>query len=191
MSSINTVFIESLIADYETLSEHMISIDLGATQKIVSHLTKLLVLACASCYEQGFQEAYVSYAEIKSAEYVDKPHGFDNYDKDKNVYQRFSFGRIDEPDDTRQLSSVKNFLQPLKFFGNGFYEKILAEIEGDAEREREVNAFHEIFVMRNLVAHKTFVDIPGGLIRNKSFNDIKDLHYRAIGFANYLVIQFS
>ena len=190
MSTINTAFIENLIADYETLNEHMIEVDLGVLQKITAHLTKLLVLACASCYEQGLQDAYVSYAERKSKEYADKPHGFDNYDKDKNVYQRFSFGRMDEPDDTSELKKVKNFLKPLNFFGNKFYDKILAEIEGDTEKEREVNAFHEIFVMRNLIAHKTFVDIPGGLIRNKTFNDIKELHHKAVKFASYLAGQF-
>ena len=61
------------------------------------------------------EEAYTNYAQRESDRYGDRPHGFDNDKRDKSVYQKFSFGRIEDSGDCRQLPEVKRMLEPLKF----------------------------------------------------------------------------
>lgn len=60
-------------------------LNIGSRKKAV-HLTKILILACASYYEQQLQEAYTNYAQRESDRYGNRPHGFDNDKRDKSVY---------------------------------------------------------------------------------------------------------
>lgn len=82
-------------------------------------------------------------------------------------------------------------LEPLKFFGEKFRDNVYNEINGDIDKERQLKAFQEIFVIRNLIAHQTFVEFTSNKIRGKSFLDIKHMHDDAIRFVEYLKGKFS
>lgn len=190
MSNTNA-FINDLVDDFNKVQELILPNEPTVAQSISVHLTKVLILTCASHYEQLLQNAYTVYAEHQSAIYGDKPHGFDNDKRDKSVYQKFQFGRIETPEDLNQLPEIKKLLEPLKFFGERFRDSIYNEVSADFEKEKQLKAFQEIFAIRNLIAHQTFVEFNSTKIRGKSFNDIKQLHSDAIQFVNYLVGKFS
>lgn len=184
-------FINDLVDDFNKVQERILPDEPTTAQNLFVHLTKILILTCASYYEQQLQTAYIAYAQHQSDYYGDKPHGFDNDKKDKSVYQKFSFGRIEDSEDLSQLPEIKRMLEPLKFFGEKFRDKIYNEIVSDADKERQLKAFQEIFAIRNLIAHQTFVEFTSNKIRGKSFTDIKQLHEDAIKFVIYLIEKFS
>lgn len=183
-------FIDDLVEDFNKVQEKIFPDEPTTAQNLSVHLTKILVLTCASYYEQQLQDAYISYAKRESERYGEKPHGFDNDKRDRSVYQKFSFGKIDNPEDFNQLPEINKVLKPLKFFGEKFHDKIFEEINGDIEKEQQLKAFQEIFVIRNLIAHQTFVEFTSSRIRGKSFLDIKQMHEKAIKFVEYLKGKF-
>jgi len=191
MTTIDTSFIDELIDDYNILTTEMITVNPGATSNITVHLMKLLILACASCYEKEFEKAYEIYAKAKSDRYGDSPHTFDNHKSDSYAYHRFKIWRMDSIDSNAMHHGVKSFLEPLKFFGKKFHESIEREVLGDDIRYREADAFHEIFIMRNLLAHNAHIKIRDGIIRDKTFNEIADKHKDALEFLKYLISKFS
>ena len=184
-------FIDDLVDDFNKVQEKILPDEPTTAQNLSVHLTKILILTCASYYEQELQTAYIAYAQQESVRYGDKPHGFDNDKKDKSIYQKFSFGRIEDPEDLSQLPEIKRMLDPLKFFGEKFRDKIFSEVSSDADKERQLKAFQEIFAIRNLIAHQTFVEFTSNKIRGKSFADIKRLHEDAKIFVGYLIEKFS
>jgi len=186
----NPTFINNLIQDFNKIQEIIMPVEPTTAQNISVHLTKILILTCASYYEQKIQDAYISYAQRESDSYGDRPHGFDNDKRDKSIYQKFSFGRIESSEDQNQLPEIKKLLEPLKFFGEKFRDKVYAEINGDFEKEKQLKAFQEIFAIRNLVAHQAFIEFSSNKIRGKSFMDIKNLHDDAIKFVEYLISKF-
>ena len=187
----NIPFIDDLVEDFQKVQEMILPDEPTTAQNLSVHLTKILILTCASYYEQQLQNAYITYAQRESERYADKPHGFDNDKRDKSVYQKFSFGRIEDSEYSSQLPEVKRMLEPLKFFGEKFRDRIYDEINGNADKERQLKAFQEIFAIRNLIAHQTFVEFTSNKIRGKSFLDIKNLHEEAIKFVEYLKGKFS
>ena len=187
----NIPFIDDLVEDFQKVQEMILPDEPTTAQNLSVHLTKILILTCASYYEQQLQNAYITYAQRESERYADKPHGFDNDKRDKSVYQKFSFGRIEDSEDSSQLPEVKRMLEPLKFFGEKFRDRIYDEINGNADKERQLKAFQEIFAIRNLIAHQTFVEFTSNKIRGKSFLDIKNLHEESINFVEYLKGKFS
>ena len=186
----NNSFIEDLVEDFNKVQELVLPYEPSTAQSLSVHLTKILILTCASCYEQKLQEAYTDYAQKQSDIYQDRPHGFDNDKKDKSVYQKFRFGKIETPESQNQLPEIKNLLEPLGFFGERFNNKVLSEITADPEKEKQLKSFQEIFAIRNLIAHQTFVEFSSNKIRGKSFTDIKLIHDDAIKFVDYLVDKF-
>lgn len=192
MDSNDTIpFIDDLVEDFNKVQEIVLPEEPTTAQNLSVHLTKILILACASYYEQQLQDAYITYAQHESDRYGDKPHGFDNDKRDRSVYQKFSFGKIEDSEDLRQLPEIRRMLEPLKFFGEKFRDKIYNEINGDTDKERQLKAFQEIFAIRNLIAHQTFVEFTSNRIRGKSFSDIKQLHEDALEFVKYLKAKFS
>lgn len=184
-------FINDLVEDFNKVQEKILPDEPTTAQNLSVHLTKILILTCASYYEQQLQNAYIAYAQRESDRYADKPHGFDNDKKDKSVYQKFSFGRVEDSEDLCQLPEIKRMLDPLKFFGEKFRDKIYNEINADTNKERQLKAFQEIFAIRNLIAHQTFVEFSSNKIRGKSFADIKQLHEDAIKFVKCLIAKFA
>ena len=118
-------FIDDLVEDFNKVQEIVLPEEPTTAQNLSVHLTKILILACASYYEQQLQEAYANYAQRESDRYGDRPHGFDNDKRDKSVYQKFSFGRIEDSGDCRQLPEVRRMLEPLKFLGRNFVIKYI------------------------------------------------------------------
>ena len=108
-------FIDDLIEDFNKIQEKLLPYEPTTAQNLSVHLTKILILTCASYYEQQLQNAYIAYAQRESDRYADKPHGFDNDKRDKSVYQKFSFGRIEDSEDFSQLPDIRRMLEPLKF----------------------------------------------------------------------------
>lgn len=184
-------FIDDLNNDFKKVQEKILLDEPTIGQNLSIHLTKILILTCASYYEQQLQKAYIEYSERESDKYADKPHCFDNDKRDKSVYQKFSFGRIEKSDDKSSLPEIRRMLEPLNFFGEKFRDKIYHEVDGDSDKEKQLKAFQEIFVIRNLIAHNTFIEFTSNKIRDKSFNDIMRLHNDAIEFVNYLIKNFS
>jgi len=186
----STVVIDELIKDYDQCRVRLETDEPSVFQNVSVHLTKILILTCTSYYEEQLQQSYVNYVKALSDMYADKPHRFDLSKKEKSVYQRFNFGEINKPDSQNSLPELKRFLEPLHFFGDKFSKKIIQELVGNDEKEREVKAFQEMFVMRNFIAHQMYVGFSNGSIRGKSFEEIKRLHYEAIKFVNYFTAQF-
>lgn len=184
-------FIDDLVEDFNKVQEKILPDEPTTAQNLSVHLTKILILTCASYYEQQLQNAYIAYAQRESDRYADRPHGFDNDKRDKSVYQKFSFGRIENPEDLSQLPEIKRMLEPLKFFGERFRDKVYNEVSGDIDKERQLKAFQEIFAIRNLIAHQTFIEFTSNRIRGKSFLDIKRMHEDAVEFVEYLKGKFS
>lgn len=184
-------FIDDLVEDFNKVQEMILPDEPTTAQNLSVHLTKILILTCASYYEQQLQNAYITYAQRESDRYADKPHGFDNDKRDKSVYQKFAFGRIEDSEDLSQLPEIRRMLEPLKFFGEKFRDKVYNDINGNTEKEKQLKAFQEIFAIRNLIAHQTFVEFTSNKIRGKSFLDIKQMHDDAIKFVEYLKNEFS
>ena len=115
-------FIDDLVEDFNKVQEIVLPEEPTTAQNLSVHLTKILMLACASYYEQQLQEAYTNYAQRES--------------------------------------------------------------------ERQLKAFQEIFAIRNLIAHQTFVEFSSNRIRGKSFSDIKQMHEDALEFVKYLKSKF-
>lgn len=192
MCADNTIpFIDDLVKDFTKVQELILPDEPTTAQNISVHLTKILILTCASYYEQELQSAYITYAQREANRYGARPHGFNLEQKDKSVYQKFSFGRIEDSEDLRQLPEIKRMLEPLKAFGDAFKEQVYNEVSDDLEREKQLKAFQEIFAIRNLIAHQTFVEFTSNRIRGKSFSDIKQMHGDAIKFVEYLKGKFT
>ena len=68
MSDTNS-FINDLVDDFNKVQELILPDEPTVAQSISVHLTKVLILTCASHYEQVLQNAYTSYAERQSAVY--------------------------------------------------------------------------------------------------------------------------
>lgn len=183
-------FIDDLVNDFNKVQEKILPDEPTIAQNLSVHLTKILILTCASYYEQQLQDAYITYAQQEADRYADRPHRFDYDKRDKSIYQKFSFGRIADSEDLSQLPEIRKMLEPLNFFGEKFREKIFNEINGDIDKERQLKAFQEIFAIRNLIAHQTFVEFTSNRIRGKSFLDIKQMHKDAIKFVEYLKEKF-
>lgn len=184
-------FIDELVDDFNKVQTLILPEEPSTAQSLSVHLTKIFILTCASHYEQSLQNAYTSYAQQQSDIYGDKPHCFDEYKKEKSVYQKFKFGKIENSEDQNQLPEIRQLLKPLMFFGEKFQEKIYNEVSTDSEKEKQLKAFQEIFAIRNLIAHQTFIEFNSSKIRGKSFNDIKNLHNDAYAFVKYLISEFS
>ena len=183
-------FIDNLVDDFNKIQELILPNEPTTAQNLSVHLTKILILTCASYYEQQLQNTYIEYAKREAERYGNKPHGFEIDKKDKSIYQKFSFGRIEDSEDLSQLPEIRRMLEPLKSFGEKFKEQVYNEINGDSDKERQLKAFQEIFAIRNLIAHQTFVEFTSNKIRGKSFLDIKQLHEEAIKFVEYLKDKF-
>lgn len=182
--------IQDLKDDFDKVQEKIFPEDPSTAQNISVHLTKLLILTCTSTYEQRLQEAYINYARQESARYGDRPNRFDFDKSDKSVYQKFTFGYIEDANDLKTLPGVKKSLEKLNFFGEKFRDAIEAEVNNDVDKENQLSAFTELFAIRNLIAHQTFVEFSSNRIRGKSFQDIMDLHKKAILFVDYLIGKF-
>ncbi len=183
-------FINELVQDYNTVQKVLLEDDPSTAQNLSIHLTKILILMCASYYEQQLTEAYVEYAQRQSDYYGDRPHSFDNDQWNKSIYQIFKFGRIENPEDYNQLPGIKNMLKPLGVLGERFRETIYFEIDGNDEMEQQLKDFQEIFALRNLLAHQTYVEFTSNKIRGKTFLDIKQMHNNAMKFVVYLMDKF-
>ena len=183
-------FIDDIVNDFKKIQKVLLTEEPTTAQNISVHLTKIYILSCTSYYEQKLQDAYLSYAKKESDIYAERPHPFDNAKNEKSVYQKFSFGRIEDSKDTNDLPNIKNLLEPLKYFGEQFRDKIFNEINGNSEKEKQLKDFQEMFVIRNLIAHQTFIEFNHSNIRNKSFLDIEMMHKDATKFVDYLCAQF-
>ena len=188
---ITNPFINELVHDYKIVQEKVLEEDPSTAQNLSVHLTKIMILMCASYYEQQLTEAYVEYAKGESDRYGDKPHGFDNDQRNKSIYQKFQFGKIENPEDYNQLPEIRKMLKPLEVFGEKFRDKLISEIEGDIEKEQQLKDFQELFALRNLLAHQTYVEFSSNKIRGKSFLDIKQMHDNAMKFVKYLKEKFK
>lgn len=184
-------FIDELVQDYNRVQDTVLEVDPSTAQNISIHLTKILILMCASYYEQQLTEAYVEYAKKESEKYGYRPHGFDNDQRNKSIYQKFDFGRVENPEDHNQLPEIKTMLGPLNVFGKKFRDKIIEEIDGNVEKEQQLKDFQELFALRNLLAHQTYVEFVSNRIRGKSFLDIKQMHDNAMKFVIYLKEKFQ
>ena len=183
--------IDELYNDYKIVQEKLMMEDPSTAQSLSIHLTKILILTCASYYEQQLVGAYIQYAKKESDYYGNRPHGFDNDQRNKSIYNKFTFGKINTPEDYSQLPEIKNMLEPLNVFGDKFRNSIIDEISGDIEKEGQVKDFQELFALRNLLAHQTYVGFARNTIRGKSFSDIKQMHDNAYKFVIYLKQKFK
>ena len=184
-------FIDDLVSDFNIVQEKLLTEEPSTAQNLSVHLTKILILTCASYYEQKLQNAYIAYARRESDRYGERPHGFDNDQRNKSIYQKFQFGRVENTGDFNQLPEIRKMLKPLEFFGEKFRDKVIQEVEDDPSKEQQLKAFQEIFALRNLLAHQTFIEFTSNKIRGKSFQDIKHLHEDAIQFVDYLTGKFQ
>ena len=62
----NNSFIEDLVEDFNKVQELVLPYEPSTAQSLSVHLTKILILTCASYYEQKLQKAYTDYAQKQS-----------------------------------------------------------------------------------------------------------------------------
>lgn len=164
--------IEELVEDYDFVKSRLLLEEVSVAQNIQRHLTKMLILSCASYYENAVTNALVAYAQKHSKKYKNLPHGFDTIEK-RSFFQMFDFGRD-------KLKNAKAFFNPLSFFGIQFKETLIAEVSGNEEHEQNMLAFQEVCSMRNSLTHNDLITYSDA--SSKSFEDIKALHDKAIKF---------
>lgn len=177
------VAIERLVLDYNLVTDKLNDEEPSVVQDIQRHLTKMLVLSCASYYEQTITEALKEYANQCSGQFADIPNGF-SVIGNRSFHQMFDFSRK-EP----KLKEANKFLKPLDYFGSIFMKSLVAEISEDIERVTHMSAFQEICTLRNFLVHNDLINSP--VIRDKTFNDIKLLHYKALFFVELLREKFK
>lgn len=168
--------IEELVDDYHFVRTHLLTIEVSVAQNLQRHLTKMLILSCASYYENTIINALKSYSQKHSKKYKGAPHGF-NYIEKYSFFRMFDFGR-------EKLKNTKAFLSPLAFLGDEFKEALVVEVSANEEKEMNMQAFQEICSLRNSLAHNDLITYSDA--SSKSFEDIKALHDKAIKFLSLL-----
>lgn len=173
--------IEELVLDYDYVKDSVLKVDMSVAQNLQRHLTKMLILACASYYENSIARAIFDYSQNQAKKYCNAPHGFD-FVGTYSFFKMFDFGR-------EKLKTVKEFLGPMNFLGATFKQSIITEISQNEEIVRNMQAFQEICSMRNSLAHNDLITYSD--MSSKSFEEIKGLHDRGVEFLNFLVSKFE
>jgi|LSQX01.3.fsa_nt_gb hypothetical protein len=168
--------IEELVEDYNFVKSNLLAVEASVAQNLQRHLTKMLILSCASYYESKITNTIVAYAQENSRKYMESPHGFDMLER-QSFFRMFEFGRD-------KLNSIRSFLSPLSFLGTRFKEALIIEVSNNEEKERNMFAFQEMCSMRNSLAHNDLITYSDA--SSKSFEDIKALHDKAIKFLSLL-----
>ncbi|GHV19683.1 hypothetical protein AGMMS49959_05390 [Planctomycetales bacterium] len=176
------VAIENLVDDYKCVRDKFLSSEPSSAQNILHHLKKMLILSCASHYENAIMDALKDYAKKHSAKCDCSPHGFDKM-SEYSFFKIFNFGRNDE------IKKPTDFLKDIHCLGEGFKNAIIKEIAEDDSKKAKMNAFREICLMRNALAHCDLISY--NVAENKSFDDINNLHKDAMQFVKLFTSKFD
>ena len=172
--------INELVEDYDFINDKLLLDEPSVAQNIQRHLTKMFVLSCGSYYEAIITNAIKQYSVKHSSKYKEQPHGFNGIGE-LSFFRMFDFGR-------EKLNNVNSFLSNFISFGKEFKKSFIEELERDENKTDSAMAFQEICSMRNSLSHNDL--ITSLCSSNKSFDDIKDLHNKAIVFVELFVSKF-
>ena len=173
--------IDELVDDYNFIKDNLLIDEPSVAQNLQRHLTKMFILSCGSYYETVITKALRHYSQKHSSEYKNLPHGFD-YIGELSFFKMFDFGR-------ERLNVANAFLNPFKQLGIEFKKSLVNEINLNDDRTDSMMAFQEICSMRNSLSHNDLIISSDA--SNKSFDDIKGLHKKAIMFVEFLTSKFT
>ena len=165
--------IDKLISDYNELTKFLLeSGKLSESINVKDHYRKILLLSCASYYETKIISAIKAFVKQKSSD--ERLCEFINNKAINRQYHTYF--------DWKEKNNINNFLG---LFGNDFKKKISAEIKQDVSLSNNVSAFLTIGAERNLIVHENFLEYN----LEKTFEEIVELHNKAIQFIEYLEKQ--
>ena len=174
--------INELIEDFSFLKETLTLNEPSVSQNLMRHLTKMLVLSCASYYENSLTNSIRVYTIKHIQKYEFRPHGFDVMGK-RSFFQMFDFGR-------ERPNKPKAFLSPLDYFGREFRDTIVNEVVANEKLEMQMDSFQEICRLRNSMAHNDLITVDDAIL-NKSFSEIIIIHQNAVEFLDYLKAKIT
>lgn len=165
--------IQNLIDDYQELHKFLISEGkISEAVEINNHYRKILLLSCASYYES--QIIYIIQEFVKKHSTDERIFVFMN----NKAIQRQYHTLFDW-----ESSNINKFLG---LFGSEFKCKVSKEIN-DNKLQEYVKAFLTIGNERNKMVHENFLEYK----MDKTFEEIVELHSKAINFIEYLSKTFG
>jgi len=164
---INTI--TDFVGDYRELKTLLIENgQISLENNIEHHLRKIMLLSCASYYENEIQEMIKSFVSRNSND--EKVLFFvSNKAIARQYHTYFDWGK-------------NNINQFLGLFGTEFKEKIQKKIDENAELKEEMKAFLTIGDERNKMVHNNFISYK----LDKTFDEIISLNDKAESFVSFL-----
>ena len=165
--------IDKLILDYNELTKFLLeSGQLSESINVKDHYRKILLLSCASYYETRIVSVVKNFVKQKSSD--EKLCEFvSNKAINRQYHTYFNW---------KEKNNINNFLG---LFGDNFKNKVSTEIRQDESLESNVTAFLIIGAERNSIVHENFLEYN----LEKTFEEIVELHNKAIRFIEYLEKQ--
>ncbi len=166
--------IKEFIEDYRELKEFLIQNGkISLENDIENHLKKVMLLSCASYYENEIQRIIKEFIERNS--------------KDEKVKYFVINKAIARQYHTYFNWDGKNINTFLGLFGSEFKKEISNTIAQDEELKVQMNAFLEIGSERNKMVHENFMVYQ----LEKTFDEIIKLNEAAEKFIDFLRKQFE
>lgn len=164
--------IQSLIDNYQELHTFLISEEkISESIEINNHYRKILLLSCASYYESQITDIIRKFVKMHSND--EKILIFvDNKAIQRQFHTLFDW----------ESSNINKFLG---LFGSEFKRKVSKDIT-DNNLQEYIKAFLTIGNERNKMVHDNFLEYK----LNKTFEEIVELHNKAIKFIEYLKETF-
>lgn len=169
---INTI--NNFIDDYKDLRVFLMEKgQFSLENNIENHLRKVMLLACASYYENEIQDMIKSFVN--------------NNSRDERILHFVSKKAIARQYHTYFDWEKRNINTFLALFGNEFKDLVQNEIKGDEELKKQMEAFLTIRNERNKMVHNNFISYQ----LDKTFEEIIKLNEQADKFIDYLKQHFD
>lgn len=166
--------INGFIEDYRELKGYLLGNgQISLENNVENHLKKVMLLSCASYYENEIQEIIKSFVKRNSTnEMVSNFVANKAVSRQYHTYFQWTGG------------NVNSFLG---LFGENFKKEISDTISGNEELKSQMRAFLELGNERNKMVHENF------LVYNleKTFDEIIQLNEKAEKFVEFIRLEFE
>lgn len=166
--------INGFIEDYHDLKGYLLKNgQISLENNVENHLKKVMLLSCASFYENQIQEIIKSFVKRNSSD-----------DKVSNFVLKKAISRQYHTYFNWEGNNVNSFLG---LFGEEFRKEVSATISQDDALKEQMKAFLQIGNERNKMVHENF------LVYNleKTFDEIILLNEKAEKFVDFLKKEFE
>jgi len=166
--------ITSFIEDYRELKIFLLERgQISLENNVEHHLRKVMLLSCASCYENEIQEMIKVFIS--------------NNASDEKILSFVSNKAISRQYHTYFDWEKNNINKFLSLFGADFKDEIQKKIDDDAELKIAMKAFLTIGNERNKMVHNNFISYQ----LDKTFDEIIALNDQAEKFVTFLKTNFE